>query len=121
MPERSSNEQRSYNMSRIRSKHTGPELKLKNILKILGFEYQPANIYGKPDFADKKHKIAVFIDGCFWHMCPEHFNKPKNNREFWIKKITANVSRDKIVNKRLQSEGWRVMRVWEHSIKKVKD
>ena len=106
-------------MSMIRGKFTKPELKLKVILEAIGFEYQPKNIYGKPDFTNKKNKIALFIDGCFWHGCPEHYNQPKNNKKFWKNKIKSNISRDKIVNERLVSEGWRVIRIWEHSINAI--
>jgi DNA mismatch endonuclease (patch repair protein) len=76
--------QRSYTMSRIKNKNTAPEQHLKHILKRLGFVFHPEGIYGHPDFADKKHKIAVFIDGCFWHACPRHFKRPKSNAIYWI-------------------------------------
>lgn len=121
MTDRLSKEQRSYNMSQIRSKFTKPELKLKKTLGIMGFKYQPLSIYGKPDFANKKAKVAVFIDGCFWHSCPKHFNYPKTNRDFWVKKIKNNILRDKIVNRRLSAEGWRVIRIWEHSLSAIKN
>ncbi len=103
-------------MSKIRGKFTKPELKLKRTLKIIGFEYQPANTYGNPDFANKKAKVAIFVDGCFWHRCPKHFTEPKTNRVFWKKKILTNVARDDIVNGKLRAAGWRVIRVWEHDI-----
>ncbi len=120
MQKRSQKEKRSYNMSMIRSKSTKPELKLKPILEAIGFEYQPKNIYGRPDFANRKNKVALFIDGCFWHGCPEHYISPKNNMKFWKNKITVNMARDKIVNKKLEADGWRVIRIWEHSIKNIK-
>ncbi|MCL4363218.1 very short patch repair endonuclease [Candidatus Marsarchaeota archaeon] len=112
-------EQRSYNMSRIRGSKTGPELKLRDSLKNLGFTYQPKGIYGRPDFANRKIRTAVFIDGCFWHGCPEHYIKPKSNRGYWLPKIRKNAERDRAVNKHLQAQGWRVIRVWEHSLKKI--
>ena len=104
-------------MSMIKGKNTLPESKLKGTLKILGFCYQPKNIYGKPDFVNKKIKVAIFVDGCFWHKCPKHFVNPKNNAFFWKRKLNTNVLRDKEVNKKLTAYGWRVIRVWEHSIK----
>lgn len=99
----------------IRSKNTKPELKLKKILKIMGFSYQ-LDMYGKPDFVNKKEKIAVFIDGCFWHKCPIHYREPRSNREFWIRKIEENVKRDRRVNKRLKKDGYKVFRIWEHTL-----
>jgi DNA mismatch endonuclease (patch repair protein) len=74
---------------------------------------------GKPDFVFPKHRIALFVDGCFWHGCPlpKHSNLPKNNRGFWTKKLQANKDRDKFVNKKLQKLGWKVVRVWEHELK----
>lgn len=109
--------QRSYNMSMIKSSKTQPELKIKKLMKSLGFSYQPKEILGEPDFADGKRKIAVFIDGCFWHKCPKHFVKPRSNVKFWETKIKTNVKRDKKVKEKLIKEGWRVIRVWEHDIK----
>jgi DNA mismatch endonuclease (patch repair protein) len=69
-------------MSRIRSSNTKPEQKVRAVLKGLSFTYQPKGIYGRPDFANKKEKIAVFIDGCFWHGCTEHYSKPKSNLDY---------------------------------------
>ena len=110
-------EQRSHNMSMIRSIKTKPELMLKRIMKLLGFSYQPKGIIGKPDFANKKYKIAIFIDGCFWHRCPKHYIKPKTNIIFWKDKIRKNVKRDGAITKKLEKEGWKVIRIWEHDLK----
>jgi len=62
-------------------------------------------------------KIVVFIDGCFWHRCPDHFQAPANNSVFWQKKIAANVARDAVVNEQLGERGWRVLRYWEHQVR----
>jgi DNA mismatch endonuclease (patch repair protein) len=118
MPDILTKKQRSYCMSRIRGSKTKPELKFKKIMEIMGFQYQP-RIYGKPDFANKKEKIAMFIDGCFWHGCQKHFSMPKNNRKFWENKIKRNMQRDKTVNLQLRKAGWRVIRIWEHKVKKL--
>lgn len=59
-------------------------------------------------------KVAVYVDGCFWHSCPEHATVPKNNREWWIAKLAANVARDRDTDRQLSEAGWRVIRVWEH-------
>lgn len=107
--------QRSYNMSRIRASRTKPELKIKDAMKQLGFTYQP-KLYGRPDFADKKNKIAVFIDGCFWHKCPYHFEEPKSNRQYWQPKIARNVARRIEVKNKYREDGWIVIRIWEHEL-----
>ncbi len=106
-------EQRSYNMSKIRASETKAELKLKPFFKVLGFIYQPKNIPERPDFANKKEKIAVFVDGCFWHKCPKHYIAPEQNKEFWRNKIERNIERDKKVNRSLKKKGWKVIRIWE--------
>jgi len=73
--------QRSFCMSKIRSRNTKPELKHK--AKNKGLEYQP-KAFGKPDFIDWKKKTAIFIDGCFWHKCPIHYKQPKSNKKYWM-------------------------------------
>ena len=83
----------------------------------LKFRYQP-KIFGKPDFASKKLKIAIFIDSCFWHKCSKHFRKPTANAYYWTRKINRNVERAKEVNAFLKKQDWRVLRFWEHNIKK---
>lgn len=107
-------EQRSFCMSRIRSRDTKPELKHK--AKNLHLEYQP-KAFGNPDFIDWKKKIVIFIDGCFWHKCPKHFIAPKSNRKYWLPKLEKNVLRDKEINIAFKNAGWKVVRVWEHYLK----
>ena len=72
----------------------------------------------RPDFAFRKYRTVIFVDGCFWHGCPKHATKPKNNRAFWRKKLAANKARDRLVNRALRRTGWRVLRVWEHELAK---
>ena len=115
MADKLTKRQRSYNMSRIRSKGTKPELMIRPLMRKLGFAYQP-KMYGHPDFADKKTRTVVFIDGCFWHKCPRHFKPPKSNKVYWMQKINNNVKRDKIINKYYKGLGWSVVRVWEHEL-----
>lgn len=107
-------------MSRIRGKgNRDTELALLALLrahKLTGWR-RHLPLPGKPDFAFRKHKLAVFVDGCFWHCCPQCSNKPANNREFWAKKLAQNVSRDARVNAELEARGWRVLRIWEHELK----
>ena len=112
-------DQRSYCMSKIKGKDTKPEVSLKKHLWSLGIRgYRVnTNTYGKPDVIFKKKKIAIFVDGCFWHKCPKHYVEPKSNKSFWLPKIEKNVKRDKEVTRRLQKEGWTVIRFWEHDVK----
>lgn len=72
---------------------------------------------GKPDIIFVGPRVAIFVDGCFWHGCPEHSTRPKTNANFWTEKIRKNQVRDLYVAKALAGEGWRVMRVWEHNVK----
>ncbi len=115
MADRISIETRSQIMTSIKSYGTRPELKIKAIMRSLGFVYQPKGIIGKPDFANKKEKIAIFVDGCFWHGCPQHYNEPKSNVKYWRNKIKRNIKRDREVGTLLGYHGWRVIRVWEHA------
>jgi DNA mismatch endonuclease (patch repair protein) len=112
---------RSAVMSRIRGRgNKDTEIALARLLrqnKITGWR-RHLPIFGKPDFAFPKQKLAVFVDGCFWHACPRHSNMPASNRAFWIKKLAANKSRDRRVNLALRKAGWRVVRIWEHDLAK---
>jgi DNA mismatch endonuclease (patch repair protein) len=116
-------EQRKLNMSRIKGKNTGPEVKLRKLLfsnGIRGYRIH-FDLPGKPDIVFVKKKIAIFIDGCFWHKCPVDFQEPETRKEFWMKKINSNVERDKKINVQLQNMGWLVIRFWEHDVKKRPD
>jgi DNA mismatch endonuclease, patch repair protein len=112
--------QRSYNMSRIRGKNTAPEIKLRKMLFAAGIRGYRIHykLPGKPDIVFTKKKIAIFIDGCFWHKCPVCFQEPENRKEFWMKKIRSNIERDKKVNEQLKNDGWTIIRIWEHQIRK---
>lgn len=113
--------QRSYNMFRIRSEKTGPEVYLRDLLVSSGFgdfEMQPAGVLGRPDFYFPDRKTAIFVDGCFWHGCRDCYQTPKTNVEFWKSKITKNIKRDGLVNARLKEAGIKVIRVEEHKLKK---
>lgn len=104
-------------MSKIKASNTTLEIALKNLLMAFGFTYQPKNFYGKPDFVNKKSKIIIFIDVCFWHKCPKHYIEPKSNKKYWIPKIKRNVQRRREVKNYYKKKGWKVMRIWEHSLK----
>lgn len=107
---------RSEIMSKIRSK-SGIEI-LPRYLKGNYLRRHPKGIFGNPDFANKRWKIAVFIDGCFWHKCPKHYRLPKSNKKFWSAKIKRNIVRDKVVNEKLRILRWIVIRIWECELKR---
>ena len=108
---------RSYNMSCIKGKNTQPEEIVRKYLFSQGFRYRKNDkrLPGTPDIVLPKYKTVIFVNGCFWHMhegC-KYFVWPKNNSEYWTKKITGNVERDKRNQAALEQEGWRVIVVWE--------
>lgn len=110
--------QRSFNMSRIKGRNTSLELKMRNSIYkkgLRGYRLHP-NLIGHPDLIFPKKKIAVFFDGCFWHKCSECFIKPVTRKIFWEEKISSNIKRDQVVNKKLRGAGWKVLRFWEHDI-----
>jgi DNA mismatch endonuclease, patch repair protein len=113
-------DQRKYNMSRIRAKNTGPEVKLRKLLYANGARGYRIHykLSGKPDIVFTRKKIAIFIDGCFWHKCPVCFHAPETRKEFWMKKIQSNIDRDKKVDEKLKIDGWTVIRIWEHEVRK---
>jgi DNA mismatch endonuclease (patch repair protein) len=108
-------------MSRIRGRgNRETELKLLVLLRrhlITGWR-RHLPILGRPDFVFPRQRVAVFVDGCFWHRCPKCSNIPVNNRAFWVKKLEANVARDRFVTRELRRRGWRVLRIWEHSLRR---
>lgn len=75
-----------------------------------------SDFHVRPDFVFRKLRLAVFVDGCFWHGCPLHGAHPKNNEEFWKKKLDANHKRDLKVTRTLRQNNWRVLRIWEHEL-----
>jgi DNA mismatch endonuclease, patch repair protein len=109
-------------MSHIRSKDTMPEVRLRKKLWHAGFRYRLYyNIPGKPDIVLPRYRIAIFIDGCFWHRCPKCYRKPKSNIKYWTKKIEYNVNKDQMINDKLKGLGWNVIRFWEHEVMKNMD
>lgn len=119
--------QRSYNMSRIRSKDTKPELAVRSILHRLGYRFTvngPKNkqLPGKPDIVLPKYKTVIFVHGCFWHghLGCKHFRLPKTRTEWWKAKLEGNVARDGRNQKALRKLGWKVVVVWECEIKSSK-
>lgn len=106
-------------MSRQATRDTAPELSLRRRLHSLGFRYR---VHVRPlpelrrtaDIVFTRAKVAVFVDGCFWHACPEHGTAPSANRTWWAAKLARNAARDVDTDRRLVAAGWLVVRVWEH-------
>lgn len=122
MPERHTTEQRSYNMSQIKSTNTKPEIKLRKALFAAGFRYSlnGKKLPGKPDLVLTKYKTVIFVNGCFWHGHQDcrYFVMPKTRTEFWSEKISGNNERYQRNNALLKEEGWNIITVWECELKK---
>jgi len=106
-------------MSRLRQRDTGPEKALRSELHSRGlrFRVHKAPLQGlrsRADIVFGPDRVAVYVDGCFWHSCPEHGTMPKANAEFWERKLERNRQRDAETDSRLREHGWEVVRVWEH-------
>jgi DNA mismatch endonuclease (patch repair protein) len=102
-----------------RGRDTGPELAVRSALHAMGLRYRvdyplPFDRRRRADIAFTRAKVAVFIDGCFWHGCPDHWTTPRTNSQFWSEKIRVNKARDADTTERLQKIGWAVLRFWEH-------
>ncbi|MET0197261.1 MAG: very short patch repair endonuclease, partial [Rhodococcus fascians] len=109
----------SARLSKQRRRDTKPEVALRRELHRLGLRYfvDRAPLKGmrrRADVVFPRRKVAVYVDGCFWHSCPVHATKPRNNAQWWADKLAANVARDRDTDARLEAEGWTVVRVWEH-------
>ena len=113
-------EKRSQIMSNIRSWDTEPELSVQKPLTGMKKNYRthPKDVFGCPDIVGKKKKVAVFLDGCFWHGCRKCRSIPESNREFWQNKIDYNKKRRRKVKSELKKQGWTVLEFWEHDIRK---
>ncbi len=111
--------QRSALMAKVRSSgNASTELRLVAVFRALGITgwRRKLPLPGKPDFVFPARKLAVFVDGCFWHGCPLHATQPKQNAKFWRDKIARNRARDLLVTRTLRARGWRVLRLWEHEL-----
>lgn len=124
-------EERSFLMSKVRNANTGPELILRRALWARGARYVTPTGYkrrykvqlvGRPDVIFPRVKLAVFVDGCFWHGCPlKCKGEPATNQSFWKEKIETNRQRDREVNRMLAESGWSVRRYWEHQVHRVEE
>ena len=100
---------------------TKPEVLLRSVLHQSGLRFRkdhpiklPDGRTVRSDIAFTRKRVAVFLDGCFWHCCPIHGTMPKSNTDYWVAKLNQNTERDKSVTRQLESVGWRVVRIWEH-------
>ncbi|MFK0117024.1 very short patch repair endonuclease [Streptomyces sp. NPDC090994] len=110
---------RRRNMQAIRSRDTKPEILIRRLVHATGLRYRVAarplpDLRRTADMVFRSAKVAVFIDGCYWHGCPEHYVPPKTNSGYWSEKVVRNVERDRDTDKRLREAGWLVLRFWEH-------
>ncbi len=114
-------EKRSAVMRRVKAKNTTPELAVRRLLTALGARYRlhRADLPGKPDIVLGPHRLAIFVDGCFWHGhdCPRGARVPKANRDYWLGKVGRNRERDTASRAALEAAGWRVETVWECELK----
>lgn len=102
-----------------RRRDTAPELAIRRLLHAQGLRYRvdwplPFDRRRRADIVFTKQRVAIFIDGCFWHGCPEHYIAPRANREYWAEKVAGNSDRDHNTDARLSELGWTVLRFWEH-------
>jgi DNA mismatch endonuclease, patch repair protein len=112
-------EQVSARMRAVKQRDNSSERALRSILHRQGLRFRihykiAKEVLARPDIAFVGAKVAVFLDGCFWHRCPTHGTVPKTNRKWWISKLNANVRRDRATDAKLRLLGWRVLRIWEH-------
>lgn len=117
-------DKRSWNMSRIKSTNTKPELIVRSMLHKLGYRFRLKSkiLPGKPDIILPKYKSVIFVHGCFWHRhknCKYAYN-PKSNKKFWDTKFQNNVKRDTFVKKAIKELGWKVIVIWECQLSKHK-
>ncbi|MBV1938272.1 very short patch repair endonuclease [Streptomyces sp. BV286] len=110
---------RRRNMQAIRSRDTEPERALRRLLHAQGLRYRVAakplpKLRRTADLVFRPTKVAVFVDGCYWHGCPEHYVSPKTNPGYWSDKVAGNIARDRDTDQRLTAAGWTVLRFWEH-------
>ncbi|MFJ7771462.1 very short patch repair endonuclease [Streptomyces sp. NPDC097107] len=110
---------RRRNMQAIRSRDTKPEILIRRLVHATGLRYRVAarpepDLRRTADMVFRSAKVAVFVDGCYWHGCPEHYVPPKTNSGYWSEKVVRNVKRDRDTDERLREAGWLVLRFWEH-------
>jgi DNA mismatch endonuclease (patch repair protein) len=121
VPDVFTKKKRSQVMAAIRSRgNKDTELKLAAILRVgrISGWRRHQSLTGRPDFVFYRHRLALFVDGCFWHGCPKHGRNPGTNAGYWQPKLARNKARDKAVTAAFRNAGWTVIRLWEHSLQK---
>lgn len=119
MPDMFTIEQRSEIMRRVKSKNTSLERRVRSALHKRGLRYRLGYpLPGNPDIVFVRARLAVFVDSCFWHGCPEHCRMPEHNRQYWQRKIERTMARDLGNVEVYRQLGWRMLRVWEHDLKR---
>ncbi len=119
MPDVFTPAKRSAVMARIRGTgNKDTELRMMALFRKHGLSgwRRRQTVFGKPDFVFRRERVAVFVDGCFWHGCPRHGTMPVGNRAFWKAKLGRNTERDTQVTRALRKAGWKVLRIWEHDL-----
>lgn len=112
---------RSQIMARVKSVNTGLEGRFAAILAEAGigtYARNPSDLPGRPDFVFADQRLVVFVDSCFWHGCRRHLRRPKSHSAYWMQKIAKNKERDRRQTRELRKTGWRVLRVWEHELRR---
>ncbi|AMY20935.1 MULTISPECIES: very short patch repair endonuclease [Nocardiaceae] len=109
----------SARLSKQRRRDTKPELALRRLLHAAGLRYRVdraplPGLRRRADVVFTRARVAVYVDGCFWHSCPVHATHPRNNAQWWADKLAGNVARDRDTDRRLEEAGWTVVRIWEH-------
>jgi DNA mismatch endonuclease (patch repair protein) len=114
------NTERSRIMAAVRSRgNKATELTLAALFRTAGLKgwRRHAAIPGRPDFIFPKQRLAIFVDGCFWHGCAKHCRMPASNKKYWNAKIARNIRRDRLIRQTLRHKGWSVLSIWEHELK----
>jgi DNA mismatch endonuclease, patch repair protein len=111
---------RSRIMATVRNRHTAPELRLRKSLWSLGCRYRlhDRRVPGSPDISIPRARVAIFVDGCFWHGCPRCYTPPKSNAPFWRKKLKVNERRRHNVRRELRIAGWQCIEIWECDVER---
>lgn len=118
-PAKALNEGVRKSMRANRGRDTGPELAVRRLVHAAGLRYRVSarplpDLRRTADLVFTRRRIAVFVDGCFWHGCPEHHTRARTNADYWAEKVRANRERDADTDRRLVRAGWTVLRIWEH-------
>ncbi len=121
MPDPFSKAERSEIMRRVKGRNTSPEIQMRAALRAVGlsgYRLHRLDLKGSPDIVFSKVKVAVFVDGCFWHGCPKCYRRPNSRRSYWDAKLRRNRERDRRNRMALRADGWCTARIWEHEVRR---